>query len=64
MRNKGELVQKNKGDLALNLGTNCISELGLQLDRSHQNGGGMADLTFEIRGDFREKVISTFSSPF
>ncbi|QFI37032.1 diguanylate cyclase [Moritella marina ATCC 15381] len=64
VRNQEGLVRQDKESLVLGLGINCISELELQLVRSHKDGGGIADLTFEIRGDFREKVISTFSSPF
>ncbi|SGY88093.1 FOG: GGDEF domain [Moritella viscosa] len=62
--NKRGFVGKRNGSLALDMGGESISEHQLLPYAIYQNKSCIDDFTFEVRGDFREKVISTFSSPF
>ena len=62
--NKRGFAGKRNGILSLDMGHDSVSEHQLAPYATYQNKSSIDDFTFEIKGDFREKVISTFSSPF
>ena len=62
--NKSNLIEKDNEIYTLDIGIDCISNNLFQLEKLNQSEDCITDFTFEITGDFREKVISTFSSPF
>ncbi|EDM67833.1 FOG: GGDEF domain [Moritella sp. PE36] len=62
--NKRGFVGKRNDSVKLDMGVESVSERPLSPYAIYQNKSCIDDFTFEIRGDFREKVIRTFSSPF
>lgn len=62
--NKRGFVEKENRNLTLDISVDNVSEYQLLTAPIYQNKSCIDNFTFEITGDFREKVISTFSSPF